>query len=66
MFIKNEAENGGGIKIIKNLPVLNNGNKFMNNIAIYGEDLASYPIRVALESFDKSKKNNDINHKFRL
>ena len=61
MFIKNEAENGGGIKIKKKLPVLKDGNKFIHNTAIYGEDLASYPIRIALESFDKSKKNNDVN-----
>lgn len=41
---------------MKNLPVLKNGNKFNRNTAVYGEDLASYPIRIALESFDKSKK----------
>ena len=50
-FINNYAEEGGAIIYTKRKPLLSS-NIFENNIAYYGNDIASYVIRIRLVSLD--------------
>lgn len=66
LFTKNEAISGGGIFWLKRIPFFQLVN-FNENLADYGHNIASYPIRILFEVFEKheneilqiySSKNN--------
>ena len=50
---------GGGIKWNDEMPLLL-GNLFLNNSAIYGEDIACFPIRIILKFYNSSDPNINI------
>lgn len=74
VFEKNQGYiEGGGIKWDKTIPIINFNNKFINNTALYGNDIASYPIKMKVFIIkDKEKKSlmyflgNETNSKFIL
>lgn len=72
-FSNNAVLNGGGIKIKSKLPINEDfsfKNKYMNNTAIYGKNIATYPIRISFSlkngakeiysSFHHNKKNLNL------
>ena len=46
------VEDGGSLKWLRNAPFLNNL-FFLDNLAIYGENVASYPVRMKVILQDK-------------
>lgn len=62
-FLSNTAEmEGGAIKWSENKPFIEDDNLFKNNSALYGNDIASYPIRLMVQTFNKtdSKENRSL------
>ena len=54
IFMNNSAGlEGGAIKWSDEMPYFLN-NTYMNNSAIYGEDIASFPIRIILSIYNKT------------
>ena len=59
-FSSNKATiEGGAIKWNDEMPVFLN-NKFVNNSAIYGENIASFPIRIITKIYDSNDPNITI------
>lgn len=53
-FIKNSAyKDGGSIKFTNTEPILINS-IFINNTALYGNDMASLPLRIKLTIYDEN------------
>ena len=42
---------GGAIKWNDEMPIISN-NTFWNNIAVYGENIASFPLRISLKNYE--------------
>lgn len=60
IFKKNFAfVEGGAIKYEED-PFLNKNNTFEGNLAVYGNDIASYPTRLGFQIFIKDNANNSI------
>ena len=60
IFKKNFAfVEGGAIKYEED-PFLNKNNTFEGNLAVYGNDIASYPIRFGFQIFMKNNSNNNL------
>ena len=54
-FISNSAElEGGAIKFYNDIPILEDSNVFINNQAQYGSNIATYPIRMILNFYNKA------------
>lgn len=51
LFLENTARDGGAIKWTKLSPIIGSSNYFYNNKAFYGQDLASYAIRMTLRAY---------------
>lgn len=55
-FLENSAKNSGGAIFIKlELPIIDISNIFQKNIAYYGKDIASFPIRMSLSIYREEK-----------
>ena len=53
---------GGAIKWSNTLPIIENSNNFIGNVAIYAPNIAAYPIRLKLEIYNKTKfANSELN-----
>lgn len=60
-FMTNIAKiEGGAIKWSENKPIIEEDNVFINNSAIYGKDIASYPIRMIVEFYNKTNSDKDV------
>ena len=55
-FYDNTAYEGGAIKYDKTIPIMHESNIFNNNNAIYGANIASYPIRLNIEEITLGKR----------
>lgn len=59
-FLNNKAFiEGGAIKWNDEMPILLN-NYFSNNSAIYGENIASFPIRIIAKLYNSSDLNKEV------
>ena len=57
IFVNNSAEiEGGAIKWSDEMPYFLN-NTYINNSAIYGKNIASFPIRIILNVYNKTSQN---------
>ena len=54
IFINNSAVlEGGAIKWNDEMPIISN-NTFENNTAVYGDNIASFPLRISLKTYEAS------------
>ena len=52
-FIENTAIEGGAIKWMQSLPSFLSDNTYQSNTAIYGPNIAAFPLKFSLNLYDK-------------